>query len=61
MMKDKNRLQELEDQIIKGLEEAYRKMVLFKRQHKTPVIVSKDGKVVEVDPDKISLTTKYKR
>ena len=60
-MERKERLQELEDQIIKGLEEAYRKMVLFKRQQKSPVIGSKDGKVVEIDPDKIRPTTSYKR
>lgn len=42
------------DKIIEGLERAYQKLIEFKKYKKTPIIVSKDGKVVEIDPDKIT-------
>jgi len=60
-MGDKEKLQELEDKVVKGLEEAYRKMVLFKKYKNSPIIMSKNGKVVEIDPDKIAPTTTYER
>jgi hypothetical protein len=60
-MKNKKKLLELEDKVAKGLEEAYRKMVEFKKYKKSPIIVSRDGKVVEIDPEEISPTTVYKR
>ncbi len=43
------------EKIILGLEKAYKKLVEFKKYKKTPIIVSKDGKVVELNPDKISI------
>jgi hypothetical protein len=60
-MKNKKKLLELEDKVAKGLEEAYRKMVEFKKYKKSPIIVSRDGKIVEIDPEEISPTTVYKR
>jgi sulfur carrier protein ThiS len=42
------------DKIIEGLERAYKKLIEFKKYKKTPIIVSKDGKVVEIYPDKIT-------
>lgn len=60
-MEIKEQLQELEDKIAKGLEEAYRKMVEFKKHKKSPIIMSKNGKVIEIEPDKIQPTTQYKR
>lgn len=43
------------DKIIKGLERAYKKLIEFKKYKKTPIIVFKDGKVVEIYPDKITI------
>ena len=57
----KEQMQELEDKIARGLEEAYRKMVEFKKYKKTPMIVSKNGKVIEIEPENIQPTTIYKR
>jgi hypothetical protein len=57
----KEQLQELEDKIARGLEEAYRKMVVFKKHKKTPLVVSKNGKAVEIEPGKMQPTTLYKR
>jgi sulfur carrier protein ThiS len=42
------------DKIIEGLERAYKKLIEFKKYKKTPIIVSKDGKIVEINPDKIN-------
>ncbi|NOX87255.1 MAG: hypothetical protein GXO86_15080 [Chlorobi bacterium] len=57
----KEQLTELEDKIAKGLEEAYRKMVMYKRHLKSPVVLSKKGKVIKIDPENIQPTVKYKR
>jgi sulfur carrier protein ThiS len=50
------------DKIIEGLERAYKKLIEFKKYKKTPIIVSKDGKVVEISPDTITThKTVYKK
>lgn len=59
-MDQKGSLQELRNKIIYGLEEAYRKMVIYKKQKNSPLIVSRNGKVVEIPPDDIPPTTSYK-
>jgi len=60
-MGNKEQLQELEDKIAHGLEEAYRKMVEFKKYKKTPMIVSKNGKIVAIPPEEIPPTVVYER
>jgi len=47
------------DKIIKGLELAYQKLIEFKKYKKTPLIVDRKGKIVEIEPDKILPTTSY--
>ena len=42
------------DKIIEGLEKAYQKLIEFKKYKKTPIIIYKDGKVVELQPEKIT-------
>ena len=44
----KEQLKDLENKIAKGLEETHRKMAKFKKQNNSPIIISKDGKVVEI-------------
>jgi len=41
------------EKIIEGLEMAYQEMIEFKKYKKTPIIVLKDGKIVELQPDEI--------
>ena len=60
-MEIKEQLQELEDKIAFGLEEAYRKMVVFKKHKKSPIILSKNGRVIKIEPDKIQPTIMYNR
>ena len=52
---------EIRNKIIKGLEASYKKLVEFKKQKNSPVVVSRNGEIVEVDPNEISPTTLYKR
>ena len=52
---------EIRDKIFLGLEEAYRRLVEFKKQKNSPLVISRNGKVVEVDPHEVSPTITYKR
>ncbi len=47
------------DKIIKGLELAYLKLIEYKKYKKTPLIVYRKGKIVEIAPEKILPTTIY--
>lgn len=44
------------DKILKGLEQAYKKLIEFKKYKKTPMVIGKDGKVVEIPYEKIKTT-----
>lgn len=56
--KEKN-IDEHTQKILRGLENSYRKLVEFKKYKKSPLIVSKDGVIVEIQPENIQPTTKY--
>ena len=60
-MGTKEQLKEERDRIVKGLEETYRKLIEYKKQKKSPMIVVRNGKIVAVDPNEIQPTTLYKR
>jgi hypothetical protein len=60
-MGTKEQLKEERDRIVKGLEETYRKLIEYKKQKKSPMIVVRNGKIVAVDPNEILPTTFYKR
>lgn len=57
-MASKEDLNKLEEQVRLGLERAYAKMVEFKKQKNTPLVVSQDGQVVHIPADQIPPTTK---
>ena len=57
----KEQFKDLEDKIAFGLEEAYRKMVIFKKQKNSPMIIAKNGKIIEIAPNDIPATIKCKR
>ncbi|MCC5939179.1 MAG: hypothetical protein JJU34_18005 [Lunatimonas sp.] len=60
-MGTKEQLKEERDKIVKGLEEAYRRLIEYKKQKKSPMIVVRNGKIVAVDPNEMLPTTLYKR
>ncbi len=51
MMKGRKQLNEMEDKIVKGLEKANREMIKFKKYKKSPIVISRNGKVVEIMPE----------
>ena len=56
----KIQLKELEEQVSLGLKEAYKKLVKFKKQNNSPLIVSRNGKVISIPPEQIKPTTSAK-
>jgi hypothetical protein len=46
------------EKIKKGLDEAFKKMVEFKKYKKTPIVVYKDGKIVEIMPETVTFPDK---
>lgn len=60
-MGTEEQFKEERDKIVEGLEEAYRRLVVFKKQKNSPMIIVREGKITAVDPNDISPTTSYKR
>lgn len=60
-MRNEKDLIEERDKIVKGLELAYERLLIFKKQINSPMIVLKDGKITAVDPNKMPPTTSYNR
>lgn len=60
-MKNDKYLNERRQKIVKGLEATYVKLVEFKKLKRSPLIVSKDGEILEIEPDRIQPTTTYFR
>jgi hypothetical protein len=51
---DKTReLKEKRKKIVAGLEESYQRLVEFKRYKKSPLIVAKNGKIIEIASENI--------
>lgn len=59
-MDNKTHLKNMRKDIVLGLEKAYEKLVEFKRYKKSPLIVSENGEVLEIEPEKIEPKTVYK-
>lgn len=60
-MRNEKDLIEERDKIVKGLELAYERLLVYKKQINSPMIVLKDGKITAVDPNKMPPTTSYNR
>jgi len=56
-----DKLKELEQNVALGLQEAYRKMVVFKKQKNSPLVVSRNGKITKINPENILPTTSAKK
>lgn len=59
MNKSKNLIEQRE-KIVKGLELTYKKLIEFKKNKNSPLIISENGKIIELDPEKAQPTTIYK-
>ncbi len=42
---------EFRDKIILGLEKVYEKLIEFKKQKKTEIVIMKDNKIVKIKPE----------
>ena len=60
-MSTKEQLKEERDRIVKGLEETYRRLVEYKKQKKSPMIVVRNGKIESIDANEVLPTISYKR
>lgn len=50
------------DKILEGLELAYKRMVEFKKYKKTPIVIERDGEIIEISPEEASTYTNvYKK
>ncbi|WP_373519003.1 hypothetical protein [Pricia sp.] len=58
-MGSKNKIDEQTQKILTGLERSYQKLVEFKKYKKSPLIIEKDGVIMEIQPEKILPTTTY--
>ena len=52
-MDKKNELKEKRKKIVAGLEKSYQKLVEFKRYKKSPLVIAKNGEILEIAPEKI--------
>lgn len=60
-MEGNNNYKEERDKIVKGLEETYKKLVEYKKQINSPMVVLKEGQIVELSPEEAVPTAVYKR
>ena len=52
-LKEPEELKELVQKVCKGFELSKKRLIEYKRYKKSPLIVSKDGKIVEIDVNTI--------
>lgn len=60
-MENNEKNNDLTQEILHGLEKAYQELVKFKRYKNSPLVVEKNGVIIEIPPDEIPPTTIYKR
>lgn len=46
-----NSQEEINSKIIKGLEKAYERLIEFKKQKQTELVILKDNKIIKVKPN----------
>ena len=60
-MSNKEQKEELEAKVSKGLKLAYKKLVKFKKEKNSPLIVMEDGKIIAIPPGEIPPTIEVKK
>lgn len=50
METQENKSEDILEKIRFGLKETYKNLVKYKREKNSPIVVSQDGKIVELDP-----------
>jgi hypothetical protein len=59
-MKKSRSLKDESELILKGFEEVYRKLIIYKRKINSPLIIERDGKIIALDPFEAPDTISYK-
>lgn len=59
MEENKVRRRDERIKVMEGLERSYRALVEFKRYKKSPLVVEKNGEIIEIAPEDIPLTAQY--
>ncbi|TDN90403.1 hypothetical protein DET49_10561 [Salegentibacter sp. 24] len=60
-MENKSELKDRRKKIVDGLEKTYQKLVEFKRYKKSPLIIARNGKILEIAPEEMLPTAPYIR
>ncbi len=60
-MKIRDNQSVLANQVARGLEESYRKMIQFKIEKNSPVVIMENGKILKINPKDLPPTIKYKK
>lgn len=50
-MTEKDKQIELKDKIVKGLEKVYEKLIIFKKEKNSKLVIMQDGKIVKIKPE----------
>ncbi len=49
-MTKKDKQIELKDKIVKGLEKVYERLIVYKKEKNSELVIMKDGKIVKIKP-----------
>jgi hypothetical protein len=49
---------ELRNKILVGLEKVYEKLIVFKKEKNSELVIMKDGKIVKIKPEDLKSITK---
>ncbi len=50
-MTNKEKQIELKDKIVKGLEKVYERLIEFKKEKNSELVIMQDGKIVKIKPE----------
>lgn len=50
-MTKKEKQIEFKDKIVKGLEKVYEKLIVYKKEKNSELVIMKDGKIVKIKPE----------
>ena len=56
-MTKKDKQIELKDKIVKGLEKVYERLIEFKKEKNSELVIMQDGKIVKIKPEQKALCT----
>lgn len=60
-MHNKKKILEIRENIFKGLEESYKRLIESKKKQNSTLIISRNGKIVEVNPHDLPPTIQIHR